>query len=325
MLVHGLNGDPQKTWTARTNGVYWPADLLPVSLKKQHANILVYGYNADVYSTRNDRSASDNFIHVHAQTLIATLTNYRKSEETTQNPIIWVAHSLGGILVKRALLYSNDVRNTAHAALRSIYVSTYGIIFLGTPHTGSDVAQWAGVLQHMSDAVVPKRFFESESVLLKTLKRDNETLQNINSHFLDVYQRFKIHMAHENHKTDIKGHKVIIVDANSASPQLPGVIYYGIEATHSGMAKFDSDNAPGYRMVSTTLREWVTEAPNVIQVRWGVEDEERQARARNDINEQIRAFVGVKFMSTGRYTVLTIPPVASSPERIWPEPIFSKR
>ncbi|ELQ43822.1 hypothetical protein OOU_Y34scaffold00126g25 [Pyricularia oryzae Y34] len=290
VLVHGLNGDPQKTWTARTNGVYWPADLLPVSLKKQHANILVYGYNADVYSTRNDRSASDNFIHVHAQTLIATLTNYRKSEETTQNPIIWVAHSLGGILVKRALLYSNDVRNTAHAALRSIYVSTYGIIFLGTPHTGSDVAQWAGVLQHMSDAVVPKRFFESESVLLKTLKRDNETLQNINSHFLDVYQRFKIHMAHENHKTDIKGHKVIIVDANSASPQLPGVIYYGIEATHSGMAKFDSDNAPGYRMVSTTLREWVTEAPNVIQVRWGVEDEERQARARNDINEQIRAF-----------------------------------
>ncbi|KAI6529996.1 hypothetical protein MCOR16_004806 [Pyricularia oryzae] len=290
VLVHGLNGDPQKTWTARTNGVYWPADLLPVSLKKQHANILVYGYNADVYSTRNDRSASDNFIHVHAQTLIATLTNYRKSEETTQNPIIWVAHSLGGILVKRALLYSNDVRNTAHAALRSIYVSTYGIIFLGTPHTGSDVAQWAGVLQHMSDAVVPKRFFESESVLLKTLKRDNETLQNINSHFLDVYQRFKIHMAHENHKTDIKGHKVIIVDANSASPQLPGVIYYGIEATHSGMAKFDSDSAPGYRMVSTTLREWVTEAPNVIQVRWGVEDEERQARARNDINEQIRAF-----------------------------------
>lgn len=291
VLVHGLNGDPHKTWTARTNGVYWPADLLPDSLKKQHANILVYGYNADVYSTRNDRSASDNFIHVHAQTLVATLTNYRKSEETTRNPIIWVAHSLGGILVKRALLYSNDVRSADHEALRSIYVSTYGIIFLGTPHTGSDVAHWAGVLQHMSDAVVPKRFFETESVLLKTLKRDNETLQNINNHFLDVYQRFKINMAHENHKTDIKGHKVIIVDASSASPQLPGVVYYGIEATHSGMAKFDSVNAPGYRTVSTTLREWVSEAPPVIQVRWTVEGEERLARARHDIDERMRPFI----------------------------------
>jgi hypothetical protein len=59
----------------------------------------------------------------------------------------------------------------------------------------------------MSDMVVPKKFFDSEPILLKTLKKNSETLQNINSHFLDIYQRFKIYMAHENHKTDIKGSK----------------------------------------------------------------------------------------------------------------------
>jgi pimeloyl-ACP methyl ester carboxylesterase len=206
VLVHGLNGSPEGTWTS-PDGTYWPADLLPASLRGLQANILVYGYNADVYSRRNDRSASDNFIHQHAQTLVTSLTLYRRSEGIYKNPIIWVCHSLGGILVKRALLYSNDLRTAHHEHYRSIYVSTYGLMFLGTPHTGSDAATWGLMLQGMSDVVVPKKFFESESILLKTLKKDNETLANINNHFLDIYQRFRIHMVHENHKTDIKGTK----------------------------------------------------------------------------------------------------------------------
>jgi len=206
VLVHGLNGDPKRTWTAK-NDVFWPAQLLPASLKDRHANILVYGYNADVYSRSFNRNTSNNFILQHAQTLVAHLTNYRKSEGTTKNPILFVAHSLGGILVKRALLYSHDVRAAHHEEYRSIYVSTYGIIFLATPHTGSSMASWAHTLQAMSDAVVPRRLFDSEPILLKTLKRDNERLREINNHFLDIYQRFKIHMVHENHKTDLRGIK----------------------------------------------------------------------------------------------------------------------
>lgn len=65
------------------------------------------------------------------------------------------------------------------------------------------------MLQGMADAIMPRKLFESESVLLKTLKKDNETLANINNHFLDIYQRFRIHMVHENHKTDIKGTKYV--------------------------------------------------------------------------------------------------------------------
>lgn len=190
--------------------MYWPADLLPTSLKDQHANVLVYGYNADVYGgfwERPAKNPSDNFIHHHAQTLVTTLTHYRKSEGSERNPIIWVVHSLGGIVTKRALLYSNDLRDPNQEDLRSIYVSTYGIIFLGTPHNGSNAAAWGGIIQRMADAVVPKKIFESESVLLKSLKKDNETLQQISSHFLDIYQKFKIHMAHENQKTDVKGSK----------------------------------------------------------------------------------------------------------------------
>lgn len=206
ILVHGLNGRPDATWTA-SNGIFWPLDLLPGALRGIPANILVYGYNADVYSRHNDHSASSQFIHQHAQTLITSLTLFRRGEGTSRNPIIWVCHSLGGILVKRALLYSSDVRAQSHEDFRSIYVSTFGIMFLGTPHMGSDVAGWGLMLQGMADAVIPKKFFESESVLLRTLKKDSETLVGINDHFMDIFGRFRIHMAHENHKTDIKGTK----------------------------------------------------------------------------------------------------------------------
>lgn len=105
--------------------------------------------------------------------------------------------------MKRALLYSNDLRDPDLEIQRSIYISTYGIIFLGTPHTGSSLAPWARVLQAMSGAL-PKKFLDSEPVLLKTLKKDNVVLQEINNHFLDIYQRFKIHMVRENKKTDLK-------------------------------------------------------------------------------------------------------------------------
>ncbi|KAI5922953.1 hypothetical protein F4810DRAFT_720606 [Camillea tinctor] len=295
VLVHGLNGDPQKTWTAK-NGVFWPSDLLPTSLREARANVLVYGYNADVYSKKHGSNPSDNFIYMHAQTLVTSLTHYRKDELSSRNPIIWVCHSLGGILVKRALLYSNDLRTPQHEDYRSIYVSTYGIVFLGTPHTGSDIAVWGSVLQAMSDAVVPKSFFQSESVLLRTLKRDNETLQNINSHFLDIYQRFKILMAHENHKTDFKGTRMLVVDSTSASPQLPGVTYYAIEATHSGMCKFDSKNAPGYRTVATAIRDWVLDAPDVIATRWRVEEDEKLARAKHEIEERMKPWLNSQRM-----------------------------
>ncbi|KAI1429014.1 hypothetical protein F5Y12DRAFT_588025 [Xylaria sp. FL1777] len=299
ILVHGLNGDPHKTWTSK-NGVFWPSDLLPASLREARANVLVYGYNADVYSKKHGSNPSDNFIYMHAQTLVTSLTHYRKDELTSSNPIIWVCHSLGGILVKRALLYSNDLRTSQHEDYRSIYVSTYGIVFLGTPHTGSDIATWGTVLQAMSDAVVPRSFFQSESVLLKTLKRDNETLQNINSHFLDVYQRFKILMAHENHKTDLKGTRALVVDANSASPQLPGVTYYAIEATHSGMCKFDGNGSPGYRTIASAIRQWVLDAPDVITTRWRVEEDEKLARAKHEIEERMKPWIQSQRLQAGQ-------------------------
>lgn len=84
---------------------------------------------------------------------------------------------------------------------------------------------------------------------------------------------------------------MVIVDSKSASPQLPGVTYYGVEATHSGMCKFESISSPGFRNVSAAIRQWIQDAPSVVKVRWEVEEEEKRARALNDANERMSPFV----------------------------------
>lgn len=78
----------------------------------------------------------------------------------------------------------------------------------------------------------------------------------------------------------------MVVDANSAGPQLAGVTYYGVEANHSQMCKFGSTSAPGFRTLSTDVREWVIDAPAVIKGRWKIEDEENDVRLWNEINER---------------------------------------
>jgi hypothetical protein len=169
-------------------------------------------------------------------------------------------------------------------------VSTYGIIFLGTPHNGADPAKWAMILQGLADALIPKGLMDTEPHLVQTLKSNNEVLQNINLHFLDIYQRFEIDMVHEATKTDLKGLKAFIVDRDSASPLLPGVNYYGIEASHTNMCKFESKNSPGYLSVSTNIRKWVLESPPMIQSRWVAEKKARQQARQNEAKELLRIF-----------------------------------
>jgi hypothetical protein len=68
----------------------------------------------------------------------------------------------------------------------------------------------------------------------------------------------------------------MVVNPPGAANPLPGAICYGIEATHSGMCRFDRPTAPGYLAISTGLRGWVLNAPPFIRRRWEVEREERR-------------------------------------------------
>ncbi|KAL4810278.1 hypothetical protein BDV18DRAFT_166684 [Aspergillus unguis] len=273
VFVHGLNGHPHRTWTSSKTGTFWPVDLLPEVLSQSRVRILSYGYNANVTSF-TDGASKDRILN-HSETLAASLAANRTIKNCTERPIIFVCHSLGGLVVKRALIYSRSLTNEKVEHLRSIYVSTYGILFLGTPHNGSEVAKWGLLLQNICSAVLPRKFIETSPHLVKALKTNNETLQNINSLFTDMMPRFHIYFFHETLSTDVKGTRELIVDESSAAPYADGVERMGIEADHSHMCKFDDETAPGYEAVAVALLRYSRDAPAVIQERWNEEERTR--------------------------------------------------
>jgi hypothetical protein len=281
VLVHGLGSNPEKTWTAK-NGVFWPKDLLPTAIKSATARILVYGYKAYL--------SESSTIHYHAQTLIHQLVmnRGRKNGKLMENPIIWVAHSLGGLVVKKALELSNLPSRTPGDSFRSIFVSTYSIIFLGTPHTESK-SKLSSILQTMAHTVAPK---QRNVDLFKAFQTPSESAEDINSEFLSIIGRFRTCMVYENLETKFPtGNSGLVVDMSSASPQLPGVTCFGIEATHLDMCRYESRNSPGFRNVSLTINSWVMECPPIIKARWDVE---KKAKAEK-MEELVKRYVSFCF------------------------------
>jgi hypothetical protein len=107
VAIHGLNGDAFSTWE-HENGVLWLRDMLPSTLPG--ARIFSYGYPAGLffnksvaglrdYSQRLLRSLADNFEEgvSYLRPSILALT----FAEQEKRPIIFVCHSLGGIVCKQ--------------------------------------------------------------------------------------------------------------------------------------------------------------------------------------------------------------------------------
>ena len=153
-----------------SNKVFWPLDLLPGCLPD--CRIYTWGYSVDI------SGGSTTTVFQHAKNLLSSVADTRMSTADRHRPIVWVAHSLGGIVVKDAL---NQSRSTP-TYLKDILPVTYGVCFLGTPHRGSSVAA-------LGDTVygITRLWGGSPSLqIIRALRYDAETLDRIQSQFKET-------------------------------------------------------------------------------------------------------------------------------------------
>ena len=188
-------------------------------------------------------------------------------------------------MVKRALIYSSAVRGHKTEHLRSIFVSTYGILFLGTPHKGSDVADWGSGLESVCSAILPRKLIDTQPQLVNALKTDNETLQNIDREFIQLASSFHIYFFHEGKPTNLKGTLRYIVNEESASPNIQDVERASIQQDHSHMCKFENDSAPGFDLVTEAIQRYASQALGTIDSRWNADDAEQQKRKEAEARE----------------------------------------
>ncbi|KAF4625977.1 hypothetical protein G7Y89_g12187 [Cudoniella acicularis] len=288
VAVHGLNGGALSTWTA-SNGKCWlgDPDFLPKYVPQ--SRVMTWGYNATVVGKT---TSSERVMH-HAHTLVASLCADREFERATDRPIIFVCHSLGGNLVKRALAYAESRTVTRNMRYGSINTCTYGILFFGTPHLGSSKAKLAHSLQRMV-SLVPNGMIESSSSLLKSLEEESETLQNINDHFAPLMPKYQISFYWETEKTRLGGlTSDYIVEQDSAAPlMIANTERCGIEGDHRQMVKFEKNTDQGFKIAAGALMRYTEEAQMVVGARY--------ARS-EDLDFERRKFDALEILSNTRY------------------------
>jgi len=224
---------------------------------------LTYGYNANISSLGSKIAGSERLLQ-HAQTLVAQLTADRELDDASQRPIIFVCHSLGGIVVKKALVYSASRASSQVAHLQSIYTCTYAILFLGTPHHGSSKARILNTMTSLASLALPSAAISLSTTLTRTLESESEALQEATAAFVPLMSRFCIFFFWEQHKTDLKYKRDYIVDEPSAAPMLDNTERCGIAADHREMCRFGSCEDQGFRTVVEALMRYARRAPEVV-------------------------------------------------------------
>jgi pimeloyl-ACP methyl ester carboxylesterase len=240
VFVHGLTGNRDKTWT-HGNGVSWIKNLLPQDLP--NARIMSFGYDADV--VRFWTIAGSNKLYDHGKSLAYAVLDRRFGIE--QRPIIFVAHSLGGLVCEAALILS-DKRDE----ISSILKNTLGVAFLGTPHGGSDLANWGVTVAQYVNV-----FRGTNRNILKNLQPGSSDLQQVEDDFQHLLHRQNINLKIFCFFEELKMNDMIGKIVEDRSAIMRGYDSCSIHADHRNMTRFSGRSDAGYRQVLGLLQRWL--------------------------------------------------------------------
>jgi pimeloyl-ACP methyl ester carboxylesterase len=253
VFVHGLRGDKIKTWSK--GDVCWPRDYLKDEIET--ARIITWGYDSSVINPV--RSAAQESIFSHSENLLSDLARLRK-RVPSERPVIFVAHSLGGLVVKEALIRSSEYHhNKQNARLGAIGQATKGIVFMGTPHRGSSPAKLAGLVANI--ARVAFRQHPNER-LIHALTQDSDLLEHNRRSFASISVDLPIGSFFEGKGFLTMG---LIVEQYSASLDTFKETVGTIPENHMDMCKFASKEDIGYVRVADRIEELCSAAIGVLR------------------------------------------------------------
>ncbi|KAI4194041.1 MAG: hypothetical protein LQ346_003773 [Caloplaca aetnensis] len=180
--------------------------------------------------------------------------------------MVFIGHCFGGIVIEKALVSAKLHEEDYPSVIRSVA----GVIFLGTPHRGSNSQSKASVLASIASSVA----LGEHSNLLKVLDKDSETLADLLHDFTRTVNTIAIPLFcfFEQHKSDIakvlkfKGSKMLmptfkdaVVDESSGC--LDGHPKLGLASEHFRLNKFSSAQDSNYRLVCEEIVKMVENAP----------------------------------------------------------------
>ena len=139
----------------------------------------------------------------------------------------------------------------AHSSrYNSLVAAIKSVIFMGTPHRGSDIANWSKILGRLANIPMLGNI---RTDLLKDLQPKSELLMTISSDFVERGAGLSIFSIYE--RKFIPGLQDLIVDKDSAILNQQNETPMPIEADHRTMCKFLSSSSETYALVFDCLSE----------------------------------------------------------------------
>ncbi|XP_071335462.1 protein SERAC1 [Trachinotus anak] len=188
LFIHGILGAAFKTWRQKDREMLeeekeagsrddytecWPKSWLAADCP-----------NLRVLSVEYDSHLSDWMAKCPAENQRKSLA-YRSREllkklklaGVGERPVVWVAHSMGGLLVKKMLLDASEDPD-----MHELLKNTKGIVFYSVPHYGTSMAEYS----------VNVRYLLFPSIEVRELCKDSPALRNLNENFLNMAKEKEI-------------------------------------------------------------------------------------------------------------------------------------
>lgn len=252
LFIHGILGAAFKTWRqkdpstveeekeAESKDDYtecWPKSWLAADCP-----------NLRVLSVEYDSHLSDWMAHCPAENRRKSLA-YRSREllkklklaGVGERPVVWVAHSMGGLLVKKMLLDASEDPD-----MRGLLKNTKGIMFYSVPHHGTFMAEYS----------VNVRYLLFPSIEVRELCKDSPALRNLNENFLNMAKEkeFKVLSFAEKLPTNIGPMiKILVVPTQSANLGIGDLIE--VDVDHLNICKPEKKDSFLYKRSLQFIQE----------------------------------------------------------------------
>lgn len=254
-----MNGGRLSTWTKE--GILWPQVLLPPKIPK--ARVLTFGYNADLTMNTSTYGMRD-----HATKLLSSLRDKRDEPDELHRPIIFVCHSMGGLIVKQALL-------TASIDQQYLLISqhTQGVVFMGTPHRGSDLAKWGSLLATIAKVA----FLSPKKEFLDNLHKNRKELIELSEDFIKIAAKYAFKSFYEENRVRgvsrgfsfslllwiCRTYWPQIVDKDSGTMKITQEEPISIEGDHMGIVRFSGPDDERFEAVWKAIRRLIPQSENI--------------------------------------------------------------
>ncbi|KAL7814025.1 ankyrin repeat-containing domain protein [Trichoderma gracile] len=166
IAISGLSGHAFGSFKERNGEYMWLRDSLPHGMVDENgkhiARVMIYGYESSLPNSDSFQNLEDLGTALH-------FTLRMLAADGKFKPIVFIAHSLGGLVVKQFLISLSNSSDELDKRLRR---AVYGIAFFGVPHDGMDIRSLIPMAGDGPNRFLLESIGSHSSQVLSTLQRD---------------------------------------------------------------------------------------------------------------------------------------------------------